>query len=42
MVEVWEPEESRRKSNDMDKKMIRCTFGNLMEIKENSGMLRIL
>ena len=40
MVGVWEPEESRRKSNDINKKMITLkTVGNLMEIKENNGGL---
>jgi hypothetical protein len=32
MVGVWEPEESRRKSDDINKKMIRCTLRKLWEI----------
>jgi len=44
---VWEPEESPRKSNDLDKKMIRCTFGKVLEIwwkskKIVEGSFRIL
>jgi hypothetical protein len=32
MVGVWEPEESRRKSDDINKKMIKCTWHKWWEI----------
>jgi hypothetical protein len=32
MVRVWEPEESRRKSDDIDKKMIKSTLRKWWEI----------
>jgi hypothetical protein len=32
MVGIWEPEESRRKSDDINEKMIKCTLRKWWEI----------